>query len=252
MSLPRPFLHSDSGLVIRLCLAVGGAGLLVAAFLANRKMLSETSHPGPAVMVPIFAALCFFAAGLSSPASGQGPDLVASGAQGTLRELVHPVNLAVLALWALAAALMFGLSGGDDLDYSAGSVFLMLSLGSVMGFAAGGNIPAIVSRCLEQPKMLIVPGGAILVALLGLFLAFSPRAGSLRRAGGIVVILAALGLGYYGGVSSLPPRSLSAPLADLAPNLAAHGLAFVLGLALLTWAAWILHRMKVSTFGGRR
>jgi len=252
MSLPRPFIHGDSSLVIRLCLAVGGAGLLVAAFLVNKKSLQATSHPGPAVMVPIFAALCFFAAGLSSPATGQGPDLVRSGAEGTLQLLVHPVNLAVLGVWALAAALMFGLSGGDDLDYSAGSIFLMLSLGAVMGFAAGGNIPAIVSRCMEQPRMLILPGGAILVALLGLFLAFSPRAGGLRRGGGVVVILGALGLGYYGGVSSLPNKNLLAPLAGIAPDLTSHGLGFVVGLFLLTWAAWILHRMKTSHFGSRR
>jgi len=252
ISLPRPFIRSDPGLVLRLCLALGGAGMLLAGFLANKKVLGQTSHPGPAVMVPIFAALCFFAAGLSSPATGQGPDLVASGAEGTMRILVHPVNLAVLAVWALAAALMFGLSGGDDLDYSAGSIFLMLSLGSVMGFAAGGNIPAIVSRCMEQPRMLILPGGAILVALLGLFLAFSPRARTPRRAGGVAVILAALALGYYGGVSSLPSRSLGTPLAGMASDLVGHGLAFVLGLALLSWAAWILHRMKLSSFGGRR
>jgi serine/threonine protein kinase len=251
-SLPRPFIHGDAGLILRLGLAAAGAGLLVAAFLVNRKSLAETSHPGPAVMVPIFAALCFFAAGLSSPATGQGPGLVATGAEGTLRAMVHPVNLAVLGVWALAAALLFGLSGGDDLDYSAGSVFLMLSLGSVMAFAAGGNIPAIVSRCLETPKMLLIPGGAIAVALLGLFLAFSPRARAPRRWGGIVVILASLALGYYGGVHSLPDKNLTAPLSGIGSALAAHGLGFVLGLSLLTWGGWILHRMKTSTFGARR
>lgn len=251
-SLPQPFLHSDGGLVLRLAVAAAGAGLLVAAFLVNRKSLGETSHPGPAVMVPVFAAICFFAAGLTSPASGQGQELVTSGFQGTLRELVHPVNLLVLALWALAGALAFGLSGGDDLDYSLGSVFLMLSLGSVMAFAAGGNIPAIVSRCMETPKMLLLPGGAILVALLGLFLAFSPRARMLRRWAGILVILASLGLGYYGGVHSLPTMTLAAPVAGLWPAVTAHGLGFVLGLALLTWAGWILHRMKTMSFGARR
>ncbi|MBV8881744.1 MAG: hypothetical protein JO332_17435, partial [Planctomycetaceae bacterium] len=252
VSLPRPFIAGDAGLLIRLCLAVGGAGLLVSAFLANRKLLRETSHPGPAVMVPIFAALCFFAAGLSSPATGQGPDLVSSGAEGTLRMLVHPVNLAVLAVWSLAAALMFGLSGGDDLDYSAGSILLMLSLGAVMGFAAGGNIPAIVGRCMDSPSMLILPGGAILVALLGLFLAFSPRARSLRRGAGVVVILAALSLGYYGGVQSTQTPDPRAPVSGILGELPGHGLGFILGLVLLSWAAWIVHRMKTSTFGARR
>ncbi len=251
-SLPRPFVQGDAGLGLRLGLAAGGGGLLVAAFLVNRKSIGETSHPGPAVMVPIFAAICFFAAGLSSPAAGQGPDLVSSGFQGTLRAVVHPVNLAVLGGWALAAALAFGLSGDGDLDYSLGSVFLMLALGSVMAFAAGGNIPAIVSRCMEAPRTLILPGGAILVALLGLFLAFSPRARVPRRAAGILVILAALGLGYYGGVQSAPGRALGAPIAGIGGDLVGHGLGFVLGLGLLTWGAWILHRMKTSTFGARR
>jgi len=251
MSLPRPFIYSDATLLIRLGLAVGGAGLLVAAFLVNKKSLQATSHPGPAVMVPIFAALCFFAAGLSSPATGQGPDLVRTGAEGTLKLLVHPVNLSVLAVWALAAALMFGLSGTGDLDYSAGSIFLMLALGAVMGFAAGGDIPAIVGRGMSNPKMLILPGGAILVALLGLFLAFSPRASTVRRGGGILVILAALGLGYYGGVKSTATPNFMTPVAGLGNDLPAHGLGFVLGVAMLTWGAWILHRMRTSHFGSR-
>jgi serine/threonine protein kinase len=251
-SLPLPFIRNDEGLVLRLGLAAAGAGLLVAAFLVNRKSLGETSHPGPAVMVPIFAAICFFTAGLSSPATGQGVELLSSGIQGTMRELAHPVNLAILGLWALAGALAFGLSGGDDIDYSLGSIFLMLALGSVMAFAAGGNIPAIVARCMETPKMLILPGGAILVSFLGLYLAFSPRARMLRRSAGILVILASLGLGYYGGVNSLPTKNLAAPVAGIGPALLGHGLGFVLGLGLLTWGAWILHRMKTSSFGGRR
>src|SRR6185295_19096496 len=107
------------------------------------------------------------------------------------------------------------------------------------GFAAGGNIPAIVGRCMETPKMLIMPGGAIALGMLGLFLAFSPRAGAPRRLGGIVVILGALGLGYYGGVQSTSKPDLMEPLRVALGELTNHGLAFVLGLILLTWAAWI-------------
>jgi serine/threonine protein kinase len=251
-SLPRPFLRNDGGLVLRLGVAAGGVALLVSGFVLNRKSLAETSHPGPALMVPIFAALCFYAAGLSSPASGKGPQLVTSGLQGTLQELAHPVNLAVVALWALAAALAFGLSGGDDLDYSFGSIFLMLSLGSVMAFAAGGNIPAIVGRCMETPKMLILPGSAIGVALLGLFLAFSHRARMPRRMAGVLVILASLALGYYGGAQAMPSKSLTAPALAVVPELTRHAPAFVLGLVLLTWAVWILHRMRTTSLGVRR
>jgi hypothetical protein len=251
-SIPRPFLHSDSDLILRLCLTGGGAGALIAAFLVNKRTLKSTTHPGPALMMPIFAALCFFAAGLCSPATGHGPDLVTSGAEGSMKLLVHPVNLAMLGVWALFAALMFGLSGQGDLDYSAGSIFLMLSLGSIMGFAAGGNIPAIVGRCMETPKMLILPGGAILVALLGLFLAFSPRAGLPRRLAGIIVIVAALGLGYYGGVQSTATPNLMGPVNGIVGDVTSHGLALVLGLALLTWSAWILHHMKQSPFSSRR
>jgi hypothetical protein len=203
-------------------------------------------------MVPILAALCFYAAGLMSPAQGQGSDLVSSGAQGVVQDLVHPVNLSVLAVWSLIAALLFGLSGQGDLDYSLGSIFLMLSLGSVMGFAAGGDIPAIVSRCIESPKMGLLPGGAIVVTMLGLFVAFSPRAGGLRRNGGIGVILIALGIGYYGGIKAMPDRALTAPFGSMVGDLAAHGAALTLGIALLTWGAWILHRMRTSSFGSRR
>lgn len=252
VSLPRPFIQNDATYIVRLCLAAGGIGLLIAGCLVNKKQIQATSHPGPAVMVPIFAALCFFAAGLMSPAQGQGPDLVRSGAEGALRQIVHPVNLATLALWSLIAALLFGLSGQGDLDYSVGSIFLMLSLGSVMGFAAGGDIPAIVSRCIESPQTAMVSGGAIGILMLGLYLAFSPRAGGLRRNGGILVILIALGIGYYGGIKSMPDRALTAPFGGLVGHLAAHGAAFILGLALLTWGAWILHRMRISTFGSRR
>jgi len=252
VSLPRPFITADATWIVRLCVAGGGIGLLVAGFLINKKQIQATSHPGPAVMIPIFATLCFYAAGLMSPALGQGSELVESGARGAVHALVHPVNLSVLAVWSLIAALLFGLSGQGDLDYSAGSIFLMLSLGAVMGFAAGGDIPAIVSRCIESPTMLIVPGGAIAVALLGLFLAFSPRAKAPRRYGGILVILVSLGIAYYGGIKSMPDRGLTAPLGGMAGDLAAHGAAFLLGVALLTWGAWILHRMTGWGFGSRR
>jgi len=251
VSLPRPFITMGGDFAVRAGLAGAGIGLIVAAFLVNKKSLKNSSHPGPAVMMPIFAALLFYAAGLCSPATGKQEQLVISGFNGTIQLLVHPVNLAALGIWALIAALMFGLSGNGDLDYGAGSIFLMLSLGAVMGFAAGGNIPAIVGRCMETPKMLIMPGGAIALGMLGLFLAFSPRAGAPRRLGGIVVILGALGLGYYGGVQSTSKPDLMEPLRGALGELTNHGLAFVLGLILLTWAAWILHKMKLSHFGGR-
>ncbi|HZE98687.1 MAG TPA: bifunctional serine/threonine protein kinase/MFS transporter [Planctomycetota bacterium] len=253
MSLPRPFIHGDSGLILRLGLVAAGAGLLVGAFLVNRKQLQQTTHPGPAVMVPIFAALCFFAAGLCAPATGQSLDLFLSGAQGSFRLLIHPSNLALLALWSLTAALMFGLSSREEFDYAAGSVLLVVSLGSVLAFGAGGNIPAIVSACIADPKMLVFPVGALAVAFLGLFLAFSPRAGGARRWGGILLILASLGLGYYGAVQSLPVKDLKAPGMALLTDLPVHGLAMILGFVLLTWTAWILHRMTTTTsFGGRR
>jgi serine/threonine protein kinase len=251
VSLPRPFLKNDGTYLLRLGLAGAAVGLLVGACIANKKQIQAAGHPGPAVMVPIFAALCFFAAGLLSPAQGQGPDLVRSGGEGTFRLLMHPSNLSVLAVWSLLAALLFGLSGHGDLDYSAGSILLMLSLGALMGFAAGGNIPAIVSRCIETPKMLTLPGGAIGAAFLGLFLAFSPRAGGFRRGTGIVIILAALGVGYYAGIKSMADRALTAPLGGLAGDLLGHGAAFLLGVALLTWGAWLLHRTRGSGLGGR-
>jgi hypothetical protein len=251
VSLPRPFLKNDATFVVRLALAAGGIGLLIAGFLVNKKQLQSAAHPGPAVMVPIFAALCFYGAGLLSPAQGQGPDLVRSGAEGAFRQLVHPANLSVLAVWSLIAGLLYGLSGQGDLDYSAGSVFLMMSLGALMGFSAGGDIPAIVSRCMETPRMLMLPGGAIGVAFLGLFLAFSPRAGGFRRGTGILIILAALGVAYYAGIKSMPDRALTAPLGSLAGDLLAHGAALLLGIALLSWAVWLLHRSRTSGFGGR-
>jgi len=251
VSLTRPFLKNDGTFGMRLGLAAAGGGLILSAFLLNKKQIQAAAHPGPAVMVPIFAALCFFAAGLLSPAQGQGLELVRSGAEGAFRQLIHPANLSVLAVWSLVAALLYGLSGQGDLDYSAGSILLMLSLGALMVFAAGGDIPAIVSRCIETPKMLMLPGGAIGVAFLGLFLAFSSRAGGLRRGSGILIILAALGVAYYAGIKSMADRALTAPLGSLAGDLVAHGAALLLGTALLTWAAWLLHRMRLTSFGGR-
>jgi hypothetical protein len=177
--------------------------------------------------------------------------LVRSGAEGAFRLLIHPSTLSVLTVWSLVAALLYGLSGQGDLDYSAGSIFLMLSLGAMMGFAAGGDIPAIVSRCIETPKMMMLPGGAIGVAFLGLFLAFSSRAGGFRRGTGILIILAALGVAYYAGIKSVPDRALTAPLGGLAGDLVAHGAALLAAMALLTWAAWLLHRTRTSGFGGR-
>ena len=100
--------------------------------------------------------------------------------------------------------------------------------------------------------MLILPGSAIGVALLGLFLAFSHRARMPRRMAGVLVILASLALGYYGGSQAMPSKSLTAPALAVVPELTRHAPAFVLGLVLLTWAVWILHRMRTTSLGVRR
>src|SRR5207244_3369936 len=93
LSIPEPFIHGE-GLLVRLGLTGTAAGLLVAAFLVNRRQIQATSHPGPAVMIPIFAALCFYAAGLMAPAEGQAVQRVQNAALNTIHSLAHPCNLA--------------------------------------------------------------------------------------------------------------------------------------------------------------
>jgi serine/threonine protein kinase len=251
VSLPQPFIRGE-GLLVRLGLAGAGAGLLVAAFLVNRKQIKATSHPGPAVMIPVFAVICFYAAGLTAGAEGQGVERVSSAAHSTAHSLAHPCNLALLALWSLLAGLLFGMAGREEFDQGAGSVLVMLSLGAVIGFAAGGDIPGVVGRFKDSPRLLLYPVGGILVALLGLFLAFAHRAGTARKALGVVVILLALAVGFASGLPAPDAKALAVPFRGLLSALGQHGVALILGAMLLSWGAWILHRMTTMTFGKSR
>jgi serine/threonine-protein kinase len=251
VSLPQPFIRED-GLVIRLGLSGAGIGLLVAAFLVNRKQIKATSHPGPAVMIPLFAVICFYSAGLMAAADGHGAERVTSAAHNTFQSLGHPCNLAVLALWSLIAGLMFGMAGREDFDHGAGSVLVMLSLGAVIGFASGGDIPGVVGRCMGSPKQLLYPVGGILVALLGLFLAFAHRAGTARKACGVAVIFLSLAIGFAGGLPAPDAKAMALSFHGFLPELGQHGVALILGSMLLTWGAWILHRMTTMTFGKAR
>jgi hypothetical protein len=202
-------------------------------------------------MIPIFATLCFYSAGLMAAAEGQGVDRVSNGSMNVIHSLAHPCNLAVLALWSLIGGLMFGMAGREDFDLGAGSVLVLLALGATMTFASGGDIPAVVGRCKESPKLLMYPVGGILVLFLGLFLAFAHRAGGARRFLGVVVILIALGLGFVAGLPG-GPMSWSSPFTGFLPAIQQHGVALILGAMLLSWGGWILHRMTTMTFGRAR
>jgi hypothetical protein len=246
-SLPQPFIRGD-GLMLRLIVAGAGIGLFVGAFLINRKQFEATAHPGPAVMMPIFAGLCFYAAGLLADSDGKGIERVTSAAQHAFGSLGHPSNLAPLALWCLLAGLMFGMGGREDLDHGAGSILVIGALGSLIAFAAGGDVAGAVERCRDLKILGFLIGGLV-VSFLGLFLAFGYRARAARKTAGLFVILGALGLGYYGGFPKPTPQAMTAQFRGLLGGMAQHGIALILGAMLLSWAAWILHRMRTISFG---
>ena len=250
VTLPQPFMRGD-GLMIRLGLAGGAVACLLVACLLNRRQIQATHHPGPAVMIPIFAAICFYIGGLMATAEGEGQARVISAARTTVESLAHPSNLALVALWALLGGLMFGMGGREDFDHGAGSILVILALGAMIAFASGGDIPAVVGRCKESPVMLAFPVGGLLVAFLGLFLGFSGRSRGARKTFGLLMILVALAAGYAGGVPSLTPAALIEPLKGFAAVFSKHGIAVILGAIVLSWGAWILHRMTTGGFSKR-
>jgi serine/threonine protein kinase len=245
-SLPQPFLRKE-GLMLRLGLTGAAVGMVVLAYVSNRRQFKSSSYPGPAVMVPIFAVLAFYIAGLMAEAEGAGQARVVGAATQAFHSLAHPCNLALLTVWSLAAGLMFGIAGREDFDHGAGSILVIFSLGSAIAFGAGGDIPSVVERCMASLKFLAYPVGALVVTFLGLFLAVPNRARGARRFFGILVILVALGLGY---VTGLPggPKTWAAPLQGLPGEFVQHGVALVAGSMLLTWGAWLLHRMTAKKF----
>jgi serine/threonine protein kinase len=245
-SLPQPFLRGE-GLMLRLGLAGGAVAMIALAFVVNRKQIRASTYPAPAVMIPIFATIAFYIAGLMAVAEGSGQARVLSAALGAFHSLAHPGNLALLTLWSLVAGLMFGIAGKEDFDHGAGSILVMLALGAAICFGAGGNIPAVVERCQASPRLLVFPAGAILATMAGLFLAVPNRARNVRRTFGVLVLLVALGLGF---VTGLPGgyKSWQEPFQGLWPALTRHGVALVIGTMLLTWGAWVLHRMTARKF----
>ncbi len=245
-SLPQPFLRGE-GLMLRLGLAGSAVAMVVLAFAINRKQIKASTYPAPAVMIPIFAVLCFYAAGLLAHAEGSGQARVVGAATHAFHSLAHPSNLALLTVWALVAGLMFGIAGKEDFDHGAGSILVMLALGAAICFGANGDIPGVVGRCTSSPKLLIYPGGAILATMAGLFLAVPNRAGKARRMLGVLLLLVALGLGFVTGLPGGYP-AWREPFQGLLPALVHHGVALVLGTMLLTWGAWLLHRMTARKF----
>jgi serine/threonine protein kinase len=245
-SLPRPFLPGE-GFLIRLGLAGGAVGAVGLAYAMNRRQFSLSTYPAPAVMTPIFAVISFYAAGILAEAEGNGQARVVSAATAAFHSLAHPSNLAMLTVWSLIAGLMFGIAGKEDLDHGVGSVLVMLALGAAIAFGSGGDIPSVVERCQRSPKALAYPVGSLLLVFFGLFLAVPNRARNPRRTVGVLVILAALGLGL---VTGLPggPTSWAEPFRGLLPALVQHGIALTLGVMLLTWGAWLLHRMTARKF----
>jgi len=203
------------------------------------------------VMMPIFAAICFYAAGLLASADGQGVERVGSAAQHALQSLGHSSNLALLALGCLIAGLAFGLAGHEDLDHGAGSIFVIGAFGTLIAFASGGDVPGVVGRC-KDVKILGFLVGGLLVSFLGFFLAFAGRARGARKVFGVLVIFAALGLGYAGGLPQQTLQAATGQLRALPGTLAPQGIALFLGALLLGWAGWILHRMRTSSFGKGR
>jgi serine/threonine protein kinase len=240
-SLPRPFLHGE-GLLLRLGLAGGALAMIVLAFAVNRKTIKASTYPAPAVMIPIFAVIAFYIAGLMAEAEGSGEARILHAAASAFHSLAHPANFVLLSVWALVAGLMFGIAGKEDFDHGAGSILVMLALGGAICFGAGGDIPAVVERCTGSPRLLLYPAGAILATMAGLFLAVPNRARNVRRTFGVLVLLVALGLGF---VTGLPGgyKTWQEPFRGLLTVLARHGVALVLGAMLLTWGAWLLHRM---------
>ena len=248
-SLPQPFIRGE-GLMLRLILTGASIGLIVGAFLINRRYIQGTTLPGPAVMLPVFAVICFYVAGLLAGAEGQGVERVTSAAQNALLSLAHPSNLAMLALWALLGGLLFGMAGREEFDHGAGSILVIGAFGTMIAFAAGGDVPSVVGRCANLKVLGFLVGGLV-VSFLGLFIAFSHRARLPRKALGVLVILAALGMGYYGGHPQPTPQAMTSQFRGFLAGLSERGIALILGAILLTFAAWILHRMRAISFGKR-
>src|SRR5262249_37754188 len=105
----------------------------------------------------------------------------------------------------------------------------------------------VVDHCQRDLKFLAYPVGALVLTFFGLFLAVPNRARKVRRTLGMLAILAALGLGM---VTGLPggPKTWAEPFRGLLPGLIHHGVALTLGAILLTWGAWLLHRMTARKF----
>jgi len=245
-SLPQPFLRGE-GLMLRLGLTGGAVGMIVLAYVANRRQFKSSTYPGPAVMIPIFAVIVFYAAGLLAETDGAAQARVVLAATNAFHSLHHPGNLLMVAIWGLIAGLMFGIAGREDFDHGAGSVLVMLALGAAIGFGAGGDIPGVVQRCQSSPQQLMYPVGGIALAMLGLFFAVPNRARRGRRMMGILVILGALGLGFVAGLPG-GPKTWTEPFQGLPAVLVHHGVALVVGTMLLTWGAWLLHRMTGRKF----
>ena len=125
------------------------------------------------------------------------------------------------------------------------------AFGSLIAFAAGGDVPGVVGRCKDLKILGFLVGG-LLVSFLGFFLAFAGRARGARKAFGVLVIFAALGLGYFGGLPQQTAQAASTQLRALPAAIAPQAIALFLGSLLLGWGGWILHRMRTSSFGKGR
>jgi serine/threonine protein kinase len=215
-SLPAPFFHADGARLQRIGLAVAALAAYVVACIANRRQIGDALQPGPAVLLPIFAGLCLYAAGLFAPAHSL---------REIIRSLGHPCNFGALAVWLLTAGLATGMSkGAAAFDRVVGVLMVFGGATAAISFGSAGAWGAVQA---------VTGVSALPLLFVGLWLAFRNRAWAVAKTFGALLVFAGFMVGYLAGL----PRGQA-----MEWSMTPHGTPFVLALFLLYWGAWFLHR----------
>jgi len=162
-----------------------------------------------------------------------------------MHSLVHPSAFLPLAAWGLLAGMVLGMANdAGRMGRMPGGLLVLGSLAALFAFAAGGDVRGAVDRLKAEPSTVWPAAAGVAGALAGLYLAFGSHAGRARRAAGVALVLGAAGLVFLKGV----PGSVHS-FEGLPTALSEHGAAFMLGVFLLYWAGWCIHRQVETRFG---
>jgi hypothetical protein len=221
-SLPAPFFHADGARLQRIGLAIAALAAYVVACIANRRQIGDALQPGPAILLPIFAGLCLYVAGLFAPAQGDSLREI-------LRSLGHPWNFGPLAVWLLTAGLVTGMSrGAAAFDRIVGVLMVFGGATASLSFGSAGKWGAVQA---------VTGVSALPLLFVGLWLAFRSRARAVAKTFGTLFVFAGFMVGYLAGL----PRG-EHPFRAMEVGMTPQGTTFALALFLLYWGAWFLHR----------